>query len=74
MIVKSRNVLKNCMNKVWYTRRDSVLDPVEGVLVKDMIPRKLLSEFDLEIWVLNQLEGEEPYELTYDLGGWPAQE
>ena len=74
MIVKSRNVFTSELNKSWYTRRDNVLEPVEGILNKDIIPRKLLSDFNLEVWVLNQLETEETHELTFDLGGWPPVE
>ena len=74
MIVKSRNVFTTELNKSWYTRRDSVLEPVEGILNKDIIPRKLLSDFNVEIWVLEQLETEETHELTFDLGGWPPVE
>jgi len=74
MIVKSRNILTTQLNKVWYTRRDDVLEPVENILHKDAIPRKLLSDFNIEIWVLQQLETEETHELTFDKGGWPIED
>lgn len=74
MIVKSRNVLIKQLNKVWYTRRDSVLEPVENILNKDIIPRKMLSDLNIEIWVLQQLETEETHELTFDKGGWPIED
>ena len=74
MIVKSRNIFITQLNKVWYTRRDDVLEPVENILNKDIIPRKLLSDFNIEIWVLQQLETEETHELTFDKGGWPIED
>ena len=74
MIVKSRNIFITQLNKVWYTRRDDVLEPVENILNKDIIPRKLLSDFNMEIWVLQQLETEETHELTFDKGGWPIED
>ena len=74
MIVKSRNIFITQLNKVWYTRRDDVLEPVENILNKDAIPRKLLSDFNIEIWVLQQLETEETHELTFDKGGWPIED
>jgi hypothetical protein len=47
--------------------RDNVLLPVEDILQKERIPRKSISDFNLEVWCMNQLENEpEPYELILD--------
>jgi len=66
-IVKSRNKLKNRLNSGWQLRRDNVLLPVERILNKDIVPTKTLSDLKMEIWLMNQLEGEdEPFEISID--------
>ena len=66
-IVASRLKFKEALNHAWYTRRDNVLSPVEQILNKDIIPRKNLSDLNLEIWNMNQLEDEdEPIEMVFD--------
>ena len=44
---------------LFYTIRDAVLLPVEDYLNKDVIPRKKLSDFNLEVYAMHQIEGEE---------------
>tara|TARA_B100000131_G_scaffold12751_1_gene13162 strand:+ start:255 stop:1424 length:1170 start_codon:yes stop_codon:yes gene_type:complete len=66
-IVKSRDNFVSEYNKVFNTIRDNVLLPVEDILQKERIPRKSISDFNLEVWCMNQLENEpEPYELILD--------
>ena len=66
-IVKSRIKLKNRLNSGWQLRRDNVLLPVEQILNKDIVPTKTLSDLKMEIWLMNQLEGEdEPFEISID--------
>ena len=66
-IVKSRDNFVAEYNKVYNTIRDNVLLPVEEILQKERIPRKSISDFDLEVWCMNQLKNEEePYELILD--------
>jgi len=66
-IVASRLKFKEALNHAWYTRRDNILSPVEQILNKDIIPRKTLSDLNLEIWNMNQLEDEdEPIEMVFD--------
>ena len=69
-IVKSRDNFVTEYNKVYNTIRDNVLMPVEEFMQKDKIPRKTISDFNLEVWCMNQLENEEePYELILDKEG-----
>ena len=69
-IVKSRDNFVTEYNKVYNTIRDNVLLPVEDILHKERIPRKTISDFNLEVWCMNQLENEEePYELILDKEG-----
>ena len=69
-IVKSRDNFVAEYNKVYNTIRDNVLMPVEEFMQKDKIPRKTISDFNLEVWCMNQLENEEePYELILDKEG-----
>mgnify|MGYP001486453033 FL=1 len=69
-IVASRLKFKEALNHAWYTRRDNILSPVEQILNKDMVPRKTLSDLNLEIWNMNQLEDEdEPIEMVFDERG-----
>lgn len=73
-IVLSREIFVEELNKSWYLRRDNVLEPVEGILNKDVIPRKTLNDFNLEIWCMKQLETEELHELMFDKGEWPTED
>ena len=58
-IRKSRKSFEKEFAKLFYTIRDSVLLPVENYLNKDVIPRKKLSDFNLEVYAMHQIEGEE---------------
>ena len=49
-IVKSRDNFVTEYNKVYNTIRDNVLLPVEDILHKERIPRKTISDFNLEVW------------------------
>jgi hypothetical protein len=61
-IANSRKVFREKIVSQWELRRDSVLQPIENILNPDIISRKKLTDFNLEIWVKNQIEGEtEPY-------------
>ena len=61
-IANSRKVFREKLVSQWELRRDSVLQPIETILNPEIISRKKLSDFNLEIWVKNQIEGEtEPY-------------
>ena len=73
-IVLSREVFVEELNKSWYLRRDNVLKPVEDILNKDIIPRKKLNDFNLEIWCMKQLESENLHELIFDKGEWPTED
>ena len=73
-IVLSREIFVQELNKSWYLRRDNVLKPVEDILNKDIIPRKKLNDFNLEIWCMKQLESENPHELIFDKGEWPTED
>ena len=73
-IVTSREVFVEELNKSWYLRRDNVLKPVEDILNKDIIPRKKLNDFNLEIWCMKQLESENLHELIFDKGEWPTED
>ena len=66
-IVASRQKFKKHLNSSWQTRRDNVLGPIEEVLNPKMITRKKLSDLNMEIWCMNQLEGEdEPFEMLFE--------
>ena len=73
-IVLSREVFVEELNKSWYLRRDNVLKPVEDILNKEIIPRKKLNDFNLEIWCMKQLESENLHELIFDKGEWPTED
>ena len=73
-IVLSREVFVEELNKSWYLRRDNVLKPVEDILNKEIIPRKKLNDFNLEIWCMKQLESESLHELIFDKGDWPIED
>lgn len=67
-IIKSRKKYVERLNASWKLRRNNVLEPVGNILNKDMVPYKKLSDLKLEIWTMNQIEGEtEPLELSFDL-------
>ena len=52
---------------LFYTIRDAVLLPVEDYLNKDVIPRKSISDFNLEVYAMHQIEDEEePIRLLED--------
>ena len=69
-IIKSRKKYVERLNASWKLRRNNVLEPVGNILNKDMVPHKKLSDLKLEIWTMNQIEGEtEPLELSFDLEG-----
>jgi hypothetical protein len=63
-IRRSRAEFEKQFQEMFETIRDSVLLPVEKVLNKDVIPRKELSDYKLEVYAMNQIEGEEePFRL-----------
>ena len=65
-IVSSRTRLIEALNDVWYLRRDNILAPIKKMFNFD-IPSKSLNDFNLEIWSMNQIDGEdEPFELLFD--------
>ena len=71
-IVASRIKFKEALNNSWYTRRDNVLLPVEQIVQPVMLDnyRKKLSDLNLEIWNMNQLDDEdEPFEMSFDERG-----
>ena len=70
-IVKSRETFVDELNKTWYTRRDNVLLPLEGILNQKVLDdyRKKLNDLNMEIWCMKQLENEEVHELIYDKEG-----
>jgi len=66
-IEKSRRNFEKEFASLFYTIRDSVLLPVKDILKDDMIPKKKLSDFNLEVFAMNQIKGEqEPKELVFD--------
>ena len=59
--------VKKELNKTWVVRRDNVLKPIEEVLNPKMIQRKSLSDLNLEIWSMHQIEDEDaPIEMAFD--------
>ncbi len=70
-IVRSRELLVEELNKSWYTRRNNVLLPLKEVLNKSLLDnyRKKLSDLNMEVLCMKQLENEEVHELIYDKGG-----
>ena len=65
-IVRSRTRLIESLNDIWYLRRDNILAPIKKMFNFD-IPSKKLIDFNLEIWCMNQIDGEdEPFELLFD--------
>jgi hypothetical protein len=68
-IVASRIKFKEKLNQGWQTRRDNVLSPIENILNPTIVDsyRKKLSDLNLEIWCMNQLDDEdEPFEMAFD--------
>jgi hypothetical protein len=68
-IVASRIKFKEKLNQGWQTRRDNVLAPIENILNPTIVDsyRKKLSDLNLEIWCMNQLDDEdEPFEMAFD--------
>ena len=66
-IVRSRNKYVERLNDNWVLRRDNVLDPIEQILNKDIIPYKKLSNLKVEIWAMHQLDDEsEPFQIAFD--------
>jgi hypothetical protein len=65
-VAKSRNLFKQKLNDTWKTRRDNVLNPVKSLFNFDIYTKKL-SDLNMEIWYMHQLEGEdEPIEMAFD--------
>ena len=65
-VAKSRNLFKKGLNDTWQTRRDNVLNPVKSLFNFDITTKKL-SDLNMEIWYMHQLEGEdEPIEMAFD--------
>lgn len=66
-IANSRKVFNEKIVSQWQLRRDSALKPIETILNPEIISRKKLSDFNLEIWVKDQIEGEtEPFQMRLD--------
>tara|TARA_B100001996_G_scaffold377606_1_gene360481 strand:- start:4 stop:1128 length:1125 start_codon:yes stop_codon:yes gene_type:complete len=67
-IMTSRQKFEKRINSSYQLRRDNALQPVEQILKPDMVPHKSLCDLPLEIWCMDQIEGEEePYEILFDL-------
>lgn len=66
-IAASRLKFEKRINSSWQLRRDNALEPIEKVLHEDMIIRRSLCDMPLEVWCMNQIEGEEePFEILFD--------
>ena len=68
-IVASRQKFKKHLNSSWQTRRDNVLNPIENILNPTIVDsyRKKLSDLNMEIWCMNQLDDEdEPFEMCFE--------
>jgi hypothetical protein len=68
-IVSSRQKFKKHLNSSWQTRRDNVLNPIENILNPTIVDsyRKKLSDLNMEIWCMNQLDDEdEPFEMCFE--------
>ena len=66
-IAASRLKFEKRINSSWQIRRDNALEPIEKVLHEDMIIRRPLCDLPLEVWCMNQIEGEdEPFEILFD--------
>jgi hypothetical protein len=68
-IVASRQKFKKQLNSSWQIRRDNVLSPIENILNPTIVDgyRKKLSDLNMEIWCMNQLDDEnEPFEMCFE--------
>ena len=66
-IANARKVFREKITTQWDLRRNSVLKPIESILNPEIINRKKLSDFNLEIWIKDQIEGEEaPFQMRLD--------
>lgn len=68
-IVGSRIKFKKQLNSSWQIRRDNVLFPIESILNPNIVDgyRKKLSDLNMEIWCMNQLDDEyEPFEMCFE--------
>lgn len=62
-IAKARTDFFTYLYEQWKLRRDNVLKGVCKVLNEEFIPKKKLADFNCEIWIKDQIEGEnEPFE------------
>ena len=71
-IANSRKVFKQFLNESWVLRRENVLEPLSasngGPVGENYMIRKTLTDLDLDIWVKDQIEGEEePFPMNFDL-------
>ena len=71
-IVRSRKLFKDNLNTSWQTRRENILYPLNadngGPLAEKYLTRKKLSDLNMEIWYMHQIEGEdEPLEMAFDI-------
>ena len=71
-IANSRKVFKQFLNESWVLRRENVLEPLSasngGPVGENYMIRKTLSDLDMDIWVKDQIEGEEePFPMNFDL-------
>jgi len=65
-VSKSRNLFKKGLNATWQTRRETILNPIKS-LFNFSLEEKKLSDLNMEIWYMHQLEGEdEPIEMAFD--------
>ena len=66
-IANARKVFREKIVGQWELRRNSALLPIESILNPEIITRKKLNDFNLEIWVKDQIEGEdEPFQMRLD--------
>ena len=66
-IEKSRDNFENALAELYYPIRDAALHPVKEHYGKEFpIPKKSLNDFDLEVYAMHQIDGEqEPVRLTF---------
>ena len=68
-IEKSRDNFENALAELYYPIRDAALLPARNFMGKeffDKIPKKSLNDFDLEVYAMHQIDGEEePVRLTF---------
>jgi hypothetical protein len=66
-IAKARKVFREKITTQWELRRNNVLKPIESILNPEIITKKKLSDFNLEIWFKDQIEGEDaPFQMRLD--------